>query len=224
MKFLIFLMMMPAAINDYPKADDIGLTKWSKARNNVDYGHPIINDVESYVPDDKFSKSMRNKLDKGNWVHEQTHYVNAKFGISMKNRTKKHGWTSAYVLGGWAFTALQPEIKLTAVKSEMGEDPMGLLDRNAIKAWNDWPLYVLDEASASTNALAYEVAVNGRELRNRAILASEWARVSDALIKAVEKGDARYKDLGRLRAFIEWHNARIRYLSGEKGSPDYKLY
>ena len=219
MKCLLLLLFL------FPSEPSAGLVEWSKARKNVDYGQgPIVDDIESYVPNDRFAKQMRNRKDVGEWVHEQTHNVNAQFGIIMKKRTKKHGWTSAYVLGGRAFSALQPDIKLTDVKAEIGKDPMDLIHTKAIKAWNDWPLYVLDEASASANALAYEVSIKAPS-SGRTKLAVEWARISEALIVAIEKGDPDYEDLDRLRGFIKWHNARIRSLANlPKPQPTYKLY
>ena len=193
----------------------------------VDYGHRIIDDIESRVPNDRFSKPKRNQGDKGNWVHEQTHYLNARIGIDRKAKTGIHGWTGAYVLGGQAFVALQPKIKLADVGAMVPESRRGynwetyFNAPEALKAWNDWPLYVLDEATAAANALEYEIATDSQSL-NRSNLASEWSWLCLDLIAAIEKDDPHYKDLPRLKKFIEWHNARIRLLVSP--SPTYRLH
>ena len=226
--------------DDYPRDDSAHLVQWSKARKDVDYGHgPIVDDIESYVLDNRFSRQMRDKNDIGNWVHEQTHYVNARFRITMKKRSKIHGWNSAYVLNGYAFSALEPSITLADVAVAVPEAKKGRFYKQAlIEPQNDprgernsQPLYVLDEASAAANALCYQVSVKKMDA-TRCSLALEWADYSDALVVAVEKDDSEYESLNKLRWFVTWHNVRIRFLSQAHRNLDprrpppkpYKLY
>jgi hypothetical protein len=219
----------------YTLGDDGIFSTVPVVRPKVDYGNPIINDIESRVRNDKWSRSMRNRADKGNWVHEQTHNLNAHIGIAKKAASKVHGWTSAYVLDGKAFVALQPGIKLLDVGAAVPKEARGyvykeyLSDRAAIRAWNDWPLYVLDETSAAANALAYERVDKGQDYERRKALAMDWADMTLYLVVAVEKGDPDYQDLGRLTEFVEWQYKRIHRLAGVKPiqfqkKPVYKLY
>lgn len=200
----------------------------------VNYSQPILVDIESRTRNDRYARAARNKRDIGNWVHEQTHVLNAQLGIAKKAETRVHGWTSAYVLGGQTFLALQPEIKLADIGPLVPEDERGwvykeyLAWKPAIKSWNDWPLYVLDETSAAANALAYERIKKGPAYARRKELALDWAKMSPYLIEAVEKGDPDYADLPRLREFVTWQRLRILKLADVlpplPQKPEYKLW
>jgi len=173
---------------------------------NYGYG-PIVDDVESHVPDDQFAKSMRNPSDPGNWVHEMTHLINA--------YARQQGTNAAYVLDGRIFKAKEPGITLKQVAEEVPpEQRRGDYQHYLVFAQqyrNNQPLYVLDEASAAGNALCYQVSV-GKMDKHRMGLVLEWIDYSNALVRAVEKHDPDYSDLGRLRAFVNWHNARGMFL------------
>jgi hypothetical protein len=175
---------------------------------------PIVDDLESCVPDDRFTRQMRNRSDIGNWVHEMTHRVNGYYRGIMKQRTGRHHG-SFYVLGGYAVSVPTPNVTLAQVaalvpKDKRGDDYGHYLVMNQRYRQNE-PLFVLDEATAYANGLCYQVTA-GKPNATRRACAEEWLAYSEALVVAVRKHHARYKQLEDLESFVEWHNARIRFL------------
>jgi len=200
---------------DFPRDDTVKWTKWSKAREKVDLGHgPLIDDLESYVFDDKFTRAVRNKKDPGNWVHELTHRVQAMLRGQMKIRTGiQHN--SFYVFNGYAFSVPEPNVTLLQVAAEVSKEDQGPEYKHYLKfaaAWrNNEPLFVLDEATAYANCVLYQLSV-GIPDQLRATTMLEFLPYTDAVISAVEKHDTEYEQLEQLKAYVAWHRKRAEHL------------
>lgn len=201
---------------DFQRDETVHWIKWTKARENVSYGYgPLIDDLESYVIDDKYAKQMRNRSDPGNWVHETTHLVNATFRNQIKKRTGIQ-FNSFYVFDGYAFSAPEPKVTLLQVadavpKADRGDNYQHYL-RKASSSRNNQPLFVLDEATAYCNCVLYQISVKKPD-RTRCNAMNEFLAYADALIVAIETHDPKYAKLDRVKAYITWNKKRAEHLT-----------
>lgn len=201
---------------DFPRDDTVNWTKWSKARENVSMGYgPLIDDLESYVFDDRFTRIVRNRKDPGNWVHELTHRVHAMLRGQMKI---KHGvqYNSFYVFNGYAFSAPEPKVTLLQVAAEVPEADRGPDYEHYLKFAAKWrkyePMFALDEATAYCNGMLYQISVGKPDQTGyRAML--EFLPYTDAVIRAIEKHDPEYAELDQVRAYVAWNHKRAGHLA-----------
>lgn len=174
----------------------------------------VIDDLERHT---SAGHPMRNEKDPGNWAHELVHQVNS----DLRNV----GDNCFYVGGGRYMRLQEPNIKLADVANEVTERgplyQLYLVERR--RGWNNYPLYVLDEACAYATGLKYHVET-GTKNEHRLKSAQEFLHYSAALVKAVEKHDSDYLQLGELRAFVAWQanwvNDLTREYNGETVEPE----
>jgi len=210
---VILLISLLWLVSPVTGAEPGDLIRYKYYRPNITTGFgPVVDDLERMA--DSASHGMTNRSDPGNWVHELTHYVNAR----MRSHASRHYGRPAngfYVLGGLSIWLPEPAIKLADVSRIIPPRQQGnsyqtyLIDQQ--RWWNNEPLYILDEATAAANALCYQVT-EGRIDRQRERLAIQFRGYSNALLRAVLMRDSRYSHFEQLRAFVVWHNLRLEHL------------
>lgn len=163
----------------------------------------IIDDLEQHTLP---GHPMRNERDPGNWVHELTHQLNS----DLREMTRAND-NCFYLFMGEYVRLNEPRVTLKQVaalvpRGKQGAEYQAYLVSQQ-RYWNSEPLYVLDEMTAMTNALHYHF-ITGTKDEKRLSLVVEFIDYSDALLRAVEKYDPRYNQLGELRTFIKWSQRR----------------
>lgn len=153
----------------------------------VETGYAIVDDLESHATP---GHPMRNERDVGNWVHELTHQVNCE----LRN---KRGGNCFYVLDNKYLWLPEPAVTLRQVITERSD----IFDADAIREWNNRPLYILDETTACTNGYLQDP--------ERKWGALKCVEHSKALVRAIEKHDPGYSHLQVLKEYVEWNENRV---------------
>lgn len=106
----------------------------------------VLGDIESHLPRAHPYKDD----DKVTWTHEGTHGVNS--GIRNSLTTNMN---AAYLLKNWAFTAEEPDFRLSDLAGRIPKELRGhTYDLYVIRQqrwWNHQPLYMFDELTAYLN-------------------------------------------------------------------------
>jgi len=183
----------------------------------------IIDDLEQHSV---AKHPMRNKVDPGNWAHELTHFINSKL--------REPGDNCFYFLEGRYVRLPEPKITILQVARFVDDAHRGTsydIYFRQSRSWVNQPLYLMDEASAYANGLAYHVEAGTKD-NNRVEIANEFVVYSKALLAAVRKLDPEYPKLHELSVLVSWYEKRIKYLTDRyNGKPvnplppdDYILY
>lgn len=146
-----------------------------------------------------------------NYAHEGTHGLNSK----MRNAMGGAGWNSFYVGGGFCVVLKEPRITINMVAQRVpsnlrtGQYQLYLVSQAG--AWNDHPLYILDEWSAYCNGTqcANEMGIDyGGTDR----FMMEFVEFSRILVAVVKERDPNYSDMENLTNFVEWQTIRSKGL------------
>lgn len=170
----------------------------------------ILADVESRLPPGHPYVALDDPM---NWAHEGTHGVNSQ----IRNSAGRERVNAFYLLDGRAVILSEPRFSLSQIIALVPREFQR--DVLAVAAWNDQPLYALDEWTAYTSGTLCGL---DRELhglspgRDRsgcshslecAIALSAYAA---AVVEAVDRFDPNYTERDELAAFVTWHTARVR--------------
>jgi hypothetical protein len=189
---------------------------WQEApiiRPNIETGFgELIDDLERHA---QAGHPMRNKKDPGNWVHELTHQINSNL--------RKDGKNCFYVFGGKYISLKEPNITLSQIKVKVKGPLYQLYLVNQRRYFEHQPLYILDEATASTNALQYCIE-NKIKDNHREKCALEFIEYSKDLLRTVQELDPDYEDMEALKAYVEWNEERVQRLLGTENGVKIKLY
>ncbi len=167
---------------------------------------PILRDLYSRVEDPEYWR-LKDKSDLVSWVHELNH------GASFQSCTPevKHG---IYLLDGRAIVLTNPKVTITQVAASIPRRDRGPIFSHYMvtqrKGWDSQPLYLLDEWTAYIHgAIAHDQLGMGDERSETYAFALEMERYCRALVREVEARDPGYKELDKLRVFIEWNADRL---------------
>jgi hypothetical protein len=219
-----------AGYPDYPIDDSVNFAEWSQSRPNFAAGFgPIVDDLESMNDGTAHSQTnaphrMRDEKDVGNWVHEMTHQINSDFRGIMWTRTGVR-YGCFYVLNRQAVSLPQPNVTLEQVATVIPKKFHDQFHKDYFTGprlkyrdhvANEWiyerSLNVLDEATAASNGLWYQVS-NEKVDKHREHLARRWATSNQFLLVAVKKFDPDYAQMDKLEAFVGWTNRRLLHLA-----------
>lgn len=172
---------------------------WQEApiiRPNIITGHgSLIDDLEKHA---HAGHSMRNEKDPANWVHELTHQVNSDLG-------------GFYVFNGKYISMKSPNVTLSQVAKRV--KVKGPLYQTYFvqqqRHFEQQPLYILDEATAYSNALQYCIENKIKDdFRQKCVL--EFVEYSKDLLRTVQELDPNYKDMEILKEYIKWNENRFK--------------
>jgi hypothetical protein len=182
-----------------------------KSASNSNWG-TLLTDIERHLPSQY--GSQYSDTDTVTHAHETTHGINSHLRNYFNNTGKKAN--GFYLTGDMAVIMIEPAISkadvAVYVPSSLREFRFSTYITGQT-AWNDTPLYILDEWVAYTNGTA--VGVNrvkeGKwnsgwrdQLGN-----IEFLVYSMSLGMAVrDKAAAYFNDYGQFRAFLKWHAER----------------
>lgn len=168
---------------------------------------PVIDDLEQHSDG---RHPMRNENDPANWAHELTHQLNS----DLRQQTREHD-NCFYVFGSKYIRLMEPDITLRQVARMVPVEDRGDAYQtyfvDSLRWWNDEPLYTLDELCAYLAGMQYNASIGERDAYCEK-LAGEFVVYSSWLVKAVEKYNPDYDQLGELRVFVEWSKRRFETL------------
>jgi len=192
----------------------------------------VLDDVDSRLPATGLvSSATYRSTDPVTWVHEATHGVNSLVRLSLPGDAHN----AAYCLGGRA--AVMREPRPVTVRDSARYVPVALRGKSTYsmymsqqRAWNNDPLYILDEWSAYTNGAAqYLQDVRaGRQSNSVSDLTymAHFAIYSLCTAIAVEQAQRRgvlqYDDT-QMKAYIQWQWNRMMNLFAD-GQPFTRMW
>jgi len=197
-------------------------------RTDAITGSPLLNDIDGQLPlanqpGTTFGAGeYRNPADLANWAHEATHGVNARVRNEVGRETGQRV-NAFYVGGGRACVLREPRFRKSDVAAAVPAQQRGPEFARYLAgqaAWDDRPLYILDEWVASTNGslVARELGQTAR-MRDSQAHAREFVPYVQAVAACCDRLDPAFPDRQALADFIAWNTRRIESIDGLAAAP-----
>lgn len=183
----------------------------------------VLSDIDAHMPAGHIYKDR----DKVTWAHETTHGINA----NIRNQYKSNAF---YCLNDKAVLISGPKIKKSNVTRIIPKELQGMsfgLYMAGQRAWDEVPLYILDEWVAYTNGSAAGLDLAKNNLWNDGNRSStiqsmiEFNGYALGLLVAIKQLVPDYyntDDGKQLIKFVKWNLKRsVVYLNESKNYPDF---
>jgi hypothetical protein len=208
-------------------SDEPRWMKWPRMREVSDpkYG-VVLGDLESHMPKDHVYRDA-NKM---TWAHETTHGINA----NIRNRTFDHDAVNGfYVLQDRAILLKEPkttirDVALTIPEVLRGPSYKLYLVEQAV-AWNDRPLYLIDEWISYTNGSEVGKELNVYGWHYELLQAHNFNIYCTYLAMVIQRDLSDYQET-EFKKFLKWNTERVFRITLpsdktviDKGMPDVKV-
>ena len=180
--------------------------KWPRVREVSDpLLGVVLGDLESHMQRGH-QYTDKNKM---TWAHETTHGINAKIRNSV---TAKEAFNGFYVLQDRAIVLKEPTITIRDVAGVIPPALRGpsfklYLEDQAL-AWNDRPLYLMDEWIAYTNGAEAGKELNVRGWYYELLQAHNFNVYCMYMAMVVQRDCSDYRDV-ELKQFLKWNIERV---------------
>jgi len=180
--------------------------KWPRLREVSDPKMGVVlGDLESHMPKNHAYRDA-NKM---TWAHETTHGINA----NIRNKTyDKEASNGFYVLQDRAILLKEPKTTIHDIALAVPEVLRGpsyklYLVEQAV-AWNDRPLYLVDEWISYTNGAEVGKELNVAGWHYELLQAHNFNVYCTYLAMVVQRDVSEYQDT-ELKKFLKWNTERV---------------